>query len=75
VRTVTGKRVELVVDPDDLVLRIKEQLEQISSIPASQQRLVFKGKHMADYALLNHYHVPHAGTLYMVTQLTGGHRF
>eukprot|EP01122_Echinamoeba_exundans_P017971 TRINITY_DN9904_c0_g1_i1.p1 TRINITY_DN9904_c0_g1~~TRINITY_DN9904_c0_g1_i1.p1 ORF type:complete len:234 (-),score=29.48 TRINITY_DN9904_c0_g1_i1:69-770(-) len=72
VKTVTGKRVELVVDPEDLVLRVKEQLEQLSSIPASQQRLLFKGKHMADLHELYKYDVTHACTLYMVTQLTGG---
>ena len=46
VRTLTGTEVELDIEPDYTVLRIKERVEEKAGIPPIQQRLIFGGKQM-----------------------------
>ncbi|KAJ5988523.1 hypothetical protein N7481_003733 [Penicillium waksmanii] len=44
VRTLTGKEIELDIEPDYKVARIKERVEEKEGIPPVQQRLIFGGK-------------------------------
>ncbi|KAL8952342.1 MAG: hypothetical protein Q9222_001753 [Ikaeria aurantiellina] len=46
VRTLTGKEIELDIEPDNKVSRIKERVEEKEGIPPVQQRLIFGGKQM-----------------------------
>lgn len=46
VRTLTGKEIELDIEPDYKVSRIKERVEEKEGIPPAQQRLIFGGKQM-----------------------------
>lgn len=46
VRTLTGKEIELDVEPDSKVSQIKEKVEEKEGIPPAQQRLIFGGKQM-----------------------------
>jgi len=46
VRTLTGKEIELDIEPDYKVARIKERVEEKEGIPPVQQRLIFGGKQM-----------------------------
>jgi ubiquitin-like protein Nedd8 len=46
VKTLTGKEIELDIEPDDRVERIKEKVEEKEGIPPVQQRLIFGGKQM-----------------------------
>ncbi|KAL8651619.1 MAG: hypothetical protein Q9226_004620 [Calogaya cf. arnoldii] len=46
VRTLTGKEIELDIEPDYKVSRIKERVEEKEGIPPVQQRLIFGGKQM-----------------------------
>merc|ERR1712000_387989 len=48
VRTLTGKEIELDIEPDYKVSQIKEKVEEKEGIPPVQQRLIFGGKQMAD---------------------------
>ena len=50
VKTLTGKEIELDIEPGDKVSRIKERVEEKEGIPPPQQRLIFGGKQM--YTLL-----------------------
>lgn len=46
VRTLTGKEIELDIEPDYKVARIKERVEEKEGIPPVQQRLIYGGKQM-----------------------------
>ncbi len=48
VKTLTGKEIELDIEPNDKVERIKEKVEEKEGIPPPQQRLIFSGKQMND---------------------------
>ncbi|CAD6184844.1 unnamed protein product [Caenorhabditis auriculariae] len=48
VKTLTGKEIELDIEPNDRVERIKEKVEEKEGIPPPQQRLIFAGKQMND---------------------------
>jgi ubiquitin-like protein Nedd8 len=45
-QTLTGKEIELDVEPSDKISRIKERVEEKEGIPPPQQRLIFGGKQM-----------------------------
>ena len=45
-RTLTGKEIELDIEPSDKVQTIKERVEEKEGIPPVQQRLIFSGKQM-----------------------------
>ena len=46
VRTLTGKEIELDIESDYKVSRIKERVEETEGIPPVQQRLIYGGKQM-----------------------------
>ena len=46
VKTLTGKEIEIDIESDDTVSRIKERVEEKEGIPPPQQRLIFGGKQM-----------------------------
>lgn len=46
VRTLTGREIELDVEPSDRVSQIKEKVEEKEGIPPAQQRLIYGGKQM-----------------------------
>ncbi|KAL1427257.1 hypothetical protein MTO96_017549 [Rhipicephalus appendiculatus] len=48
VKTLTGKEIEIDIEPTDRVERIKERVEEKEGIPPAQQRLIFSGKQMND---------------------------
>jgi len=43
-QTLTGKEIELDIDPEDKIARIKEKVEEQSGVPPPQQRLIFGGR-------------------------------
>ncbi|UPX09724.1 Ubiquitin-like protein 1 [Ascochyta rabiei] len=49
VRTLTGKEIELDIEPEYKVSRIKERVEEKEGIPPAQQRLIYGGKQMYIY--------------------------
>ncbi|KAI4902638.1 hypothetical protein NFI96_007361 [Prochilodus magdalenae] len=44
--TLTGKEIEIDIEPTDKVERIKERVEEKEGIPPQQQRLIYSGKQM-----------------------------
>lgn len=46
VRTLTGKEIELDIESDYKISKIKERVEEKEGIPPVQQRLIFGGKQM-----------------------------
>ena len=43
VKTLTGKEIEIDIESDDTISRIKERVEEKEGIPPPQQRLIFGG--------------------------------
>eukprot|EP00038_Savillea_parva_P031181 m.83530 g.83530 ORF g.83530 m.83530 type:complete len:76 (+) comp9545_c1_seq1:113-340(+) len=71
VKTLTGKEIEIDVEPTDTVIRIKERVEEKSGIPPDQQRLIFTGKQMADDHAITEYKVTGGAVLHLVLALRG----
>ncbi|EAL22135.1 hypothetical protein CNBC2730 [Cryptococcus deneoformans B-3501A] len=44
VKTLTGKEVDIDVQPDMTISKVKERVEEKAGIPPVQQRLIFGGK-------------------------------
>ena len=52
VKTLTGKEIEIDIEPNDKVERIKERVEEKEGIPPPQQRLIFSGKQVRPHLQL-----------------------
>jgi len=72
VKTLTGKEIELDIEPTDKVERIKEKVEEKEGIPPQQQRLIFAGKQMNDEKTAADYKVTGGSVLHLVLALRGG---
>lgn len=72
VKTLTGKEIELDIEPMDRVDRIKEKVEEKEGIPPPQQRLIFAGKQMNDEKTASEYKVVGGSVLHLVLALRGG---
>ncbi|CZR50290.1 probable ubiquitin-like protein ubl1 [Phialocephala subalpina] len=72
VRTLTGKEIELDIEPDYRVSQIKEKVEEKEGIPPVQQRLIFGGKQMSDEKTATDYNLEGGATLHLVLALRGG---
>merc|ERR1711977_547301 len=68
VRTLTGKEIELDIEPDYKVSKVEEK----EGIPPVQQRLIFGGKQMADEKTATEYALEGGATLHLVLALRGG---
>jgi len=72
VKTLTGKEIEIDIDPNDKIERIKERVEEKEGIPPPQQRLIFGGKQMADDKTAKDYNIDAGSVLHLVLALRGG---
>ncbi|KAF1755440.1 hypothetical protein GCK72_022009 [Caenorhabditis remanei] len=72
VKTLTGKEIELDIEGNDRVERIKEKVEEKEGIPPPQQRLIFAGKQMNDDKTAADYKVVGGSVLHLVLALRGG---
>lgn len=52
----TGKEIEIDIEPTDKVERIKERVEEKEGIPPPQQRLIFSGKQMLVLIIVHLYY-------------------
>ncbi|EJU06658.1 ubiquitin [Dacryopinax primogenitus] len=72
VKTLTGKEIEIDIDADDYISRIKEKVEEQSGVPPPQQRLIFAGRQMADDKTARELNITAGSTLHLVLALRGG---
>ncbi|VDD80505.1 unnamed protein product [Mesocestoides corti] len=72
VKTLTGKEIEIDIDPSDKIERIKERIEEKEGIPPPQQRLIFSGKQMNDEKSVSDYKIQGGSVLHLVLALRGG---
>jgi len=72
VKTLTGKEIEIDIEPTDKIERIKERVEEKEGIPPPQQRLIFGGKQMADDKTAKDFNIEGGSVLHLVLALRGG---
>ncbi|KAF5322311.1 hypothetical protein D9619_000143 [Psilocybe cf. subviscida] len=72
VKTLTGKEIELDIDPDDKITRIKEKVEEQSGVPPQQQRLIYSGRQMQDDKSARDFNIAAGAVLHLVLALRGG---
>jgi len=72
VKTLTGKEIELDIDIDDKISRLKEKVEEQSGVPPQQQRLIFGGRQMPDDKTARDSGVTAGSVLHLVLALRGG---
>ncbi|KAJ1296420.1 hypothetical protein BS78_01G299200 [Paspalum vaginatum] len=72
VKTLTGKEIDVDAGPTDPVVRIKQRVEEIESIPSAQQRLIFGGRQLADYKTLRESSIEPGSVIHLVLALRGG---
>ncbi|KAF5334413.1 hypothetical protein D9611_013560 [Ephemerocybe angulata] len=72
VKTLTGKEIELDIDTDDKIARIKEKVEEQSGVPPAQQRLIFGGRQVPDDKTATEVNIQAGSTLHLVLALRGG---
>ncbi|XP_055293406.1 NEDD8 isoform X1 [Moschus berezovskii] len=70
--TLTGKEIEIDIEPTDKVERIKERVEEKEGIPPQQQRLIYSGKQMNDEKTAADYKILGGSVLHLVLALRGG---
>nr|XP_023884398.1 polyubiquitin-like [Quercus suber] len=74
VKTLTGKELELDVEPNDTIERIKERVQEKEGIPPMQQRLIYGGKQIADEKTVRDYKIEGGSVLHLVLALRGGRK-
>ncbi|KAJ7603950.1 ubiquitin [Mycena polygramma] len=72
VKTLTGKEIELNIEPEDKITRIKEKVEEQSGVPPPQQRLIFSGRQMQDDKMAKELLITPGAVLHLVLALRGG---
>ncbi|GLB34273.1 ubiquitin-related domain-containing protein [Lyophyllum atratum] len=72
IKTLTGKEIELDIDVDDKIARIKEKVEEQAGVPPPQQRLIYLGKQMQDDKTAKELNVTAGAVLHLVLALRGG---
>ncbi|KAI8641194.1 NEDD8-like protein [Parasitella parasitica] len=72
VRTLTGKEIEIDIEANENISRIKQLVEEKEGIPPPQQRLIFSGKQMEDNKTTAQYNIEGGSVLHLVLALRGG---
>ncbi|KAG6391339.1 hypothetical protein SASPL_149093 [Salvia splendens] len=72
VKTLTGKEIEIDIEPTDTIDRIKERVEEKEGIPPVQQRLIYAGKQLGDDKTAKDYNIEGGSVLHLVLALRGG---
>ncbi|KAJ1457312.1 ubiquitin-related domain-containing protein [Pelagophyceae sp. CCMP2097] len=72
IKTLTGRKQAMTIEPADEVRLIKQTLQEKEGIQVDQIRLIYSGKQLADDKTIEQYNITAGGTIHMVLQLRGG---
>ncbi|XP_062002977.1 ubiquitin-NEDD8-like protein RUB2 [Rosa rugosa] len=72
VKALTGKEIEIDIEPTDTIDRIKERVEEKEGIPPVQQRLIYAGKQLGDDKTAKDYNIEGGSVFHLVLALRGG---
>lgn len=72
VKTLTGRQIELDVEPTDTILQVKEKIEEKQGIPPEQQRIIYGGKPLNDDKQLQEYRIESGCIIHLILALRGG---
>ena len=72
IKTLTGKSLKYVCQPNDKILDIKHFIEEKDGITPEQQRLVFGGKQLDDSLLVSESRIKDGSLIHLVLALRGG---
>ncbi|KAJ9164475.1 hypothetical protein P3X46_024049 [Hevea brasiliensis] len=72
VKTLTGKEIEIDIEPTDTIDWIKERVEEKEGIPPVQQRLIYAGKQLGDDKTARDCNIEGGSVLHLVLALKGG---
>jgi len=75
IRTLNGRVIEMDLDSNDSVERVKENLEELEGIPVHQQKLIFNGKQIQNDKTVNSYGIENGSVIFLVIALPHKHGY
>jgi len=69
VRSLTGKTIDIGCNPLDLILDVKEKIQDKEGTPTEQQRLIFTGKQLEDHRTVSDYNITEGSVLHLVLRI------
>lgn len=72
IKTLTGKRFTVNINPDSYIEDLKNKICDIDGTPPDEQRLVFAGRQLDDGNRLSEYSISNESLIHLVLRLRGG---